>query len=651
MLSNQHKKILLAFVLVVALLMRLYHFNTWSLTNDELSVLLGLSYGSLTNNIVDYVSSDFHPAGIQVLVWFWCKLFGTSVFALRLPFVLMGTASVYLAFIASRRWFNFSAAILVAATLAVSQFAILYSQIARPYSAGMFFILVMLIGWNGFVYLKPNSKPSFSSKTIFVLGMVLSMYNHYFSFLLAGIIGLSGIFIVDKKNRNSYLLCGVLAVVLFLPHLKITIGHFSAGGLGWLAKPDYSYFSQFAKYQFNQSKYYLIFILVVAFITAIKIPFRLPINKMRWFALIWFLLPLLIAFYYSLYVSPVLQHSILLFSYPFLLFFIFSFTPINQKLVLYAVPLILTVGVIQIHFINKFNGSNEFARFKEIAEHIKQADDKFGAPQITHAINIVHPLYINYYLDKMEHPVDFIFYSNPGKDSLQQLISQVERSNTPYFMYCWTNADCPPEINEIIQEKYPYLIEKQLYFNSEYYLYSKQAADNGKNLDLLVHSFCTNFDTIAPNFSAIPWLSSDSTISFIGNYQLLDNAVEYSSTFSIPINKLITQTSDIVHFSVMVNCIDEVDKDALMVCSINNGSENYFWFGTNLSNFVNQASTWTKCYQSIRLPELRAADDVISFYIYNPKKHRILIDDMCIRAKAGNPVLYGLRKDRFILFQ
>ena len=105
-------------------------------------------------------------------------------------------------YLTSRKWFNYYTAVLVTSTLAVSQFAILYSQIARPYSAGLFFVLLTLHGWNGFIFLQKNQKPKFYSLIVFITGMILSMYNHYFSFLMVAIIGISGLFMVSNINRK-----------------------------------------------------------------------------------------------------------------------------------------------------------------------------------------------------------------------------------------------------------------------------------------------------------------------------------------------------------------------------------------------------------------------------------------------------------------
>ena len=637
---------LLILVMSFAAVLRLYGYYSWSLTNDELSALLGYSYGSLYNNVFVYVQNDFHPAGTQIIIWFWCKIFGTSVAALRLPFVIMGILSVYMTYLTSRKWFNYYAAVLISATLAVSQFAILYSQLARPYSTGLFFVLLTVYGWNGFVFLQKNQKPKFLSLIFFVLGMILSMYNHYFSFLMVAIIGLSGLFLVSKLNRKMYLFCGATAVILFLPHLKITIQQFSAGGLGWLAPPDSSYFQMYTKYMFNNSKWYLLFILLFALIAAIKLPYKMPENKMKWVALIWFLIPLLTAYFYSIYVSPVLQHSILIFSYPFFLFFLFSITPINQKSVFVLVPAILVAGSIQLFAINKFNGSNEFARFKEIAEHINSADRKYGASNITRAINITDSSYIGYYLSKLGNKSKFEFYHNAGRAELTEVINVVRKSNTPYFMYSWTNSDCPPEINQIIQDKYPYLIEKVQYFNSEYYLYSRNSLDSIRQIKVVDKVFCQNYEVEQKHFTNPIIFSKDSS-GVVNTFETMNEKIEYSSTFSLPLNEITNNTSNIIHARVSLKTQSN-DADAALVFSINHGAENYFWTSLNLKSFITKLDDWNCCYYAVRLPILKSPDDKITVYVLNLYKKNIQIDNFEVKVEQGNPILYGPREDRYI---
>ena len=93
-------------ILAVAAYFRWKGFANWSLTNDELSALYGLSLGKLSLTINDYVYNDMHPAGVQLFMYCWCKIFGISVFAVRLPFVLFGILSVALTFETGKRFFH-----------------------------------------------------------------------------------------------------------------------------------------------------------------------------------------------------------------------------------------------------------------------------------------------------------------------------------------------------------------------------------------------------------------------------------------------------------------------------------------------------------------------------------------------------------------
>jgi hypothetical protein len=481
----------------------------------------------------------------------------------------------------------------------------------------------------------------------FVIGMVCSMYNHYFSFLMVALIGLSGIFFVEKEVRKLYLICGIIAIVFFLPHLQLSIKQFSAGGIGWVAKPDSSYFKSFIVYAFNQSKWYLFLVLLLAFIAAIKLPIKPLSIKFSLLALIWFLIPLLTAYFYSVYVTPVIQHSIFIFSFPFLLFFIFSFTADHQKLVFLLVPLLLIAGCLQIYALNHFNGSNEFARFKEIAQHIDEADKKYGKVNITRAINVTDSSYINYYLSRLGNKSPFVFYHNKGREELVNALKQVEAAQTTYFLYCWTNSDCPPEICQLIRSKYPYLIERNLYFNCEYYLYSSLPADSIRQIKHEVNTFKQDYERQLPFFSAPALIFRDSLQGAWNSYEIMNDKVEFSSTFSVPLKEIVHNSADVIHATVKIKPTTASD-DALIVFSINHGDENYFWSGFNIKPFLRKAGDWNDCYFSMRLPIVKSADDRISVYVYNQQHKNLQLDDFSIRVEQGNENLYGLRKDRIM---
>ena len=117
------------------------------LSHDELSAIVRLNFDTFSD-LIDYgVREDGHPAGVQVFLWCWSRLFGTSAIIIRLPFLLMGIGSIMLVFAIARKWYGEWPALLPTAVLAVTQFTVYYSVIARPYIAGLFLMLCMLYCW------------------------------------------------------------------------------------------------------------------------------------------------------------------------------------------------------------------------------------------------------------------------------------------------------------------------------------------------------------------------------------------------------------------------------------------------------------------------------------------------------------------------
>jgi hypothetical protein len=308
--------------------------------------------------------------------------------------------------------------------------------------------------------------------------------------------------------------------------------------------------------------------------------------------------------------------------------------------------MILLAGVTQIYAINKFNGSNEFARFKEIAQLIDDADKRYGAVQITRAINVTDPSYINYYLSKLNNTSPFVFYNNAGREQLAEVVKLVSTAKTPYFLYCWTNSNCPPEINMIIQNAYPFLIEKVHYFNSEFYLYSRNINDSKAQIKTRVSNYAQSYEQKQKYFSN-PALTGKDTANTTNTFEIMNDRIEYSSTFSSALKEITNSASNIVHACVQLKTFEK-DDDAILVFSIDHGKENYYWSGLNLKPFINKVGAWNTCYFSIRLPLLKSAEDRISVYVFNQLKKNIQIDNLTIKVENGNQNLYGPRKDEYI---
>jgi uncharacterized membrane protein len=629
-------------ILLTAAYLRLDGFSAWSLTNDELSAVYGLSFPSLSETLSVYVYDDMHPAGVQLFMYFWCKLFGQSVFSIRLPFVLMGIASVCFLYASTRNFFGQQAGLIAAAMLAVLQYPILFSQLARPYSMGLFAVLLCAQGWSSII---TRDVPIKKDYFLFTTGMVIAMYNHYFSFLTVALMGLFGFGLMDKTKWKWFSLCGLIAVLTYLPHLPISIAQFSRGGLGtWLGPPDEDFYKQFLLYAFNDSFIFLVMVLAIAWMGWIMTPtLKIIRNKILVCAFL-FLLPFLIAYYYSIHVNPVLQNSILLFGFPFLLMVISSSVgKIKMSFANALTGLILISGIYTVKAVNNFKPEEQFGTFSKLAERIIEVDNTYGANNITHTMNIVNPFYLDYYLNPQQHPNHFVMWQNKGREELSAFKKIVENSSTDYFLYCWTNSDNPQELHEIIKERYPFLIERNWWFNSEFYLYARHQEQN-YDLDTIHFYTRQDYESEHPAWSLVYERLDSVNYRFGKHCEWLAPGFNYSSTYSNIVQNVVTETSDIFHASVWFRLVGD-SSDAQLAVSIQNNADVYLWRSTPLRIFEIKKGDWNLAYLSFRLPEFKTQQDELRVYVTQGNDSQgVYLDNLSIKLTKGNPIVYGKRK-------
>jgi hypothetical protein len=456
-------------LLALALALRLYGLGQHSFFNDELSAIIRTHAENNHDFIENCVIPDYHPAGIQWFLWKWTKLAGYSHFMVRLPFAIAGTLSVLFLFLTGRIWFGERTAWLAAAALACLQFPVYFSQLARPYSSGLLFI--MLEAW---FFSKMNAAAGRRLRYRLLLaagaGISISfaMYNHYFSFFMAGITGITLFLLQKPKMRFPAFLSGILALGLFYPHLDISRIQISRGGLStWLGPPDTSWFREHLLYIFNNSlPVAILFLLFV-----IPLLYRLSRQKkpgisrhLVYIAAGLWIFALMFAFLYSLLVNPILQHSIMLFAFPFLLLALFygaghmSQHWFNPVALLF--PVVLTAHLV---FGTGYYSRNQYSDFRTNAEMVcKTLRENPSAKWVTQVNN---PAYIHYYLDQFCHPDSAITYFCDDRMSIQKLSQTLDSLEINDLAFTWLRP-FDPLITSVIRQHFPYL---KSYHSSDYF--------------------------------------------------------------------------------------------------------------------------------------------------------------------------------------
>ena len=137
-MSPRAAALALAAIVVAGLALRIV-YTSESLLGDELFTLDHADEGSLGAMMDSADRVEYTPPLYFVLAWLAAKL-GDPQIAIRVPAVILGTATIPLVFLLARKVAGTAAGLVGAAAFALSPFALFYGSEARSYGAAAFFV-------------------------------------------------------------------------------------------------------------------------------------------------------------------------------------------------------------------------------------------------------------------------------------------------------------------------------------------------------------------------------------------------------------------------------------------------------------------------------------------------------------------------------
>ena len=637
--SKKQIELLLLFVILIGLILRFWHFTEIPFMFDELSAMSRTTYDNIYDLIrYGVIEKDTHPAGIQVFMYYWVYLFGEKEWIVKLPFILAGLLSVWFSYLVAKLWFNTTTAILTAVYIASLQMFVLYSQIARPYASGLFLTLLMVFFWSKYI----RSGYKSIDLGLFVLFAVLASYNHHFSLLFAAIVGISGLWFVKQNKRMSYFAAGIAIFILYIPHLPIFFRQLQKGGIGgWLAKPSPWFPFQFLEWLMHYSIWVVVALILVflfLFYTAKKAPVSIAVRKIRLFMLLWFLLPLIIGYAYSVMFEPIIQYSLLIFSTPYLFMVLFSYLGRAKSghLVL-ATVLILLVNILTL----VFKREHYKVLYKQPFEHVVQSalalNHKY--PGDVMMMNNYIPYYTEYYFRKFNKEVPYITVRNK-EWSIVQFDSVINNVKQQRIITCGLDID----YFQITRKYFPYLTAYDRGFTFEEYTFSKCDNDSTNSIKPFNIAF-TDFKTTIGKWSINTDRVINDTIEHLWYYHKLAEE-KFGPSCNFPISDVTDSKYVFVDVSARINPLTD-SCSAVLVVQIEEDDEMIFWKAVNFKEFVLEKGKWQDVYLTVNLQGiLKNKMDIKSYdfkaFIWNPRKENFLISDMQVWLRPGNPYRYSL---------
>ncbi len=637
MKNKNNETIILGFIILAGAALRLWHYMSFSYINDELSALTRTHYSSFSELIEKGVKTDVHPIFEQGFLFYWTKIFGYDVAMVRLPFILIGIACIPLIYSIGKRWFNSSAGLFAAAMFAILRYPIYYTQQARPYAFGLFFTLAAVYYWSKILFpTEDEEKLPFSSLRKYFIGFILftvfAWYTHYYTFLITGITFISGFFFIKRNLMKYYLLSGVAVALLYIPHINIFLLHLSLGGVGgkggYLGKPESDFMIKHLLLAFNNSELTLLCVGAFLLLSILLRINKITITRFHILAILFFALPLLTGYAYSVLRNPVLQNAVPVFSFPYLLLFLGSFLPLKAPKPV-AIAIIAALFMLCI-YTTKNDNKNYRGGFKFIAEKTVEYDKQLGEHNYLKVLNIVTAPYINYYLERMNHPTTYSMYNVFETADIVKLQTMLDTSHSQYFLYGYESCQNPHETEPLIRSQFPIVVEDNTFYVSGITLY-KRSTDPAQQY-LPVKEFTSNAGEAFVSANPTPITMINDTAS---QNTEMNEQKEFSATFNSSIADLRMPDSSDCYFSVWVKSEGALDGAQLVLSFERNGAS-LDWVGADMKLFVKSPGIWQKVIIARKFPKNVKPADTIKAYVWNPDKKIFLVHGLDLKIFPPN---------------
>lgn len=632
--------LILLLILFVGLVLRFWRFWEIPFIHDELSAMSRLQFDTFGELIRQGVMlGDTHPAGVQVFLYYWVGLAGEGEFAVKLPFLLAGMFSIYLAYRIGQMWFSKTTGLLTAVYISSLQLTVMYSQIARPYVSGLMLTLLMVFYWSKF-FLEGNK---IRYLLLFVVFASLSTYNHHFSLLFAAIVGLTGLVFVSKKNYLPYILSGVAIVILYLPHLPVFFSQLGVGGVGgWLNKPEPYFLFEFLNFLFHFSPFVwialLAAIIIVVFIHG-EPQERIGLGKKRTVLLLWFFIPIVIGYSYSVLLNPVLQYSMLIFSTPYLFVFLFSWARnISAQRLTILVSMIFIVNIASLvwgreYFKQFYNQAHE----EVVKTAAKMQNEQAGVDVFF--IDDFIPYYNEYYLAK--YNVDIPYYTVRNKTLNTSSFRNVVRGiKSDVLVTTALKAD----YFQLIKESFPFVIDYKRGFTMDQYTFAKKLSEGESEMRHQTIA-TTNFNKEIPDWKIKKKHLSFDTLSGFKVFHM-KSGLEYGPGIHMPLSEIGNTRYLFIDIRAQIKLLRS-ENEASIVTVIKKGTETIFWKSMSFSEFDANEGEWTNIYLTIDLltaigQKVAIDDCIFETFVWNPNDIEFYINQFDIASRPGNPYRYSL---------
>lgn len=622
-------------LLALAAVLRFWNLPELAYTHDELSALVRI-YPSLGETISTGVAElDTHPPGVQVFEWVWTKVFGRNEADVKLPFIVMSLLAMLLLYRFALAWTGPAPALLLTALLGTLQYSVLYGQIARPYSAGLF--TTALLADQLTRYLAFNNKKALVGAAF---AMVLSAYTHHFALMLAALMAATGMMMVARDQRKAYLMACGIAAFLYLPNLPIFIIQLGLGGLSeWLAPPTGTWVLEHLWWVAHGSWALAGLLGLLAVLSVFgRLKDRNGADPANWFLPLWGLLPMAIGLGYSIWRAPVIQHSVLLFSFPYLALLVLGG--------LRRLPRFWTKGITGVlaftAVMTLVNERRHFdlmyaSKYEAFVKNGARAASELGQAEVAVLMDAPDHM-VRFYTEHLaisQEQLPMVQLQGLGDDQLDSLL----RNWQGQYVFLGQSNGAVPERTARVQTHFPYLIKRRDMNEGQWALFSK--VPGYLTMDdrsvLAEASPSTRWPSGWDVHTDIPVVERDSGVF---SWDLTGR--EFGVAFEALFDTLVTHPQQQIEVVTDVWSPAPV-RDAGLIAHLFVGDSTVFYRGGDVAGLL-PGQRSASIVVATRLGDAGKVKGPVRLktYIHVRDRGPLFVDRITIRVRRENPVQFGL---------
>lgn len=604
----------------MAVVIRFIPIMRYQFSYDELCGLRN-SLFSTWHDMVNYgVKLDTHPILVQLIINAVVKTIGYSEVWVKLPFLLFSLAAIVYAYLFGLKWLGKLPALISASIFSFSYIFLFYAPLARMYAGGLFFSTALVYYLFEICF---NEEKKLKHYVWFVIFILLCALNNHLSCLFALSCGFFGLFYQSKKSILPYLLSCIAAVLLYLPHLSITMFQLSMGGIGhsqdgWLAVPDKLVLFSLLKTLFGTGYIWVIFVLM--FFISFIINKSFSFNKKIVLLILLFFFNYAIIHLYSVYKAPIFQYSVMLFSAPCFIWTFASGINFKSKFLIPVTFVSLTL-IFQSLVVKYFSYSAVLNQNAYQSKGYVDAEDLYGKGNVEAYFMASQRYFVVNY--ELKYKRKFNYFIGEDFADIAAFKKQIRNSKAKYIF-----LGEPTETQlEIAREYFPHLKLFAQTLNVNSYCLSK------------INSYSEYYEKTTD----LSTYNKSNKYGYTLNIAKLKNGVypvdsteEYFYSASTQLKNLDLREGNVILAKVKLKSKEEL-KDVGFNFNITNAKDSSLFFGgPDLSQFYTSDSTGYYAYAEVFMgsdtKKWMKENAKIMFFFWNRGKKKFELSDFSIRT-------------------